>query len=396
MMTRLTGTIFAIIIMMAVPLRLHSQDVLKKQVAVYTTDSKVEDDVKKVISSQIVAKITQSPNYRALERTDEFLSALRKAEDFDTSGEVKDSQIAIIGQKLGVQYVAVVDISEIMESIYVSARLIVAKTGAIITTAEGYVTEISLPKLIKLAEEIGTRLTSDSSSLNNSTYVNNLSNGGPVERFTVNGVTFEMVKVDGGSFMMGSYDGASDEQPVHSERVGDFYIGKTEVTQQLWTAVMGSNPSRFRGENLPVENVSWFDCQEFVERLSRLTGRIFRLPTEAEWEYAARGGNRSRGYKYSGSNDLYRVAWYTENSSSQTHPVGLKLDNELGLFDMSGNVWEWVSDSFSNSYSQSRNSSDRVNRGGGWSNSAGACRSAFRNYNTPGNRRDNLGFRLAL
>ncbi|MDE6396855.1 MAG: formylglycine-generating enzyme family protein, partial [Muribaculaceae bacterium] len=252
-----------------------------------------------------------------------------------------------------------------MESIYVSVRLIEVETGAIKTTAEDYVTEVSLPKLIKLAEKIGTSLTSDSNLVNNSGNVNNASSGGTVERFTVNGVTFEMVKVDGGSFMMGSREGDSDEQPVHSERVGDFYIGKTEVTQQLWVAIMGNNPSDLRGENLPVENVSWFDCQEFVERLSRMTGRIFRLPTETEWEYAARGGNRSRGYKYSGSNDLYRVAWYTENSESRTHPVGSKLDNELGLYDMSGNVWEWVSDNYSKSYLQSRNGSVRVNRGGG-------------------------------
>lgn len=217
-----------------------------------------------------------------------------------------------------------------------------------------------------------------------------------IEVFNVNGVSFEMVRVDGGSFMMGSNDGDPDEKPVHSETVGTYYIGKTEVTQRLWTAVMGNNPSRFKGDNLPVEQVSWDDCMEFVDRLSRLTGRTFRLPTEAEWEYAARGGNKSRGYEYSGSNDVDRVAWYGENSGNQTHPVAQKLDNELGIYDMSGNVWEWVADKWCGNYSQPRNSSDRVNRGGSVGNFAVYCRSANRTYYPPSIRSNRLGFRLAL
>ena len=221
-----------------------------------------------------------------------------------------------------------------------------------------------------------------------------------VETFTVNGVIFEMVRVDGGSFMMGSNNGEDCEKPVHSETVGTFYIGKTEVTQALWTAVMGSNPSYFKGPNLPVENVSWNDCQEFIDRLNRITGRIFRLPTEAEWEYAARGGNRSRGYEYSGSNNLQSVGWDYDNSGISTHPVGSKLDNELGLYDMSGNVYEWTSDLWSSNYSSDRNGGasglNRVIRGGGYSSGAGSCRSALRSYFDSGYRYMFLGFRLAL
>ena len=216
----------------------------------------------------------------------------------------------------------------------------------------------------------------------------------PVETFTVNGVSFEMVRVDGGTYSMGSNTGDSHEQPVHTESVSTFYIGKTEVTQQLWVAVMGSNPSGFRGETLPVGNVLYSDCQEFVERLSRLTGRIFRLPTEAEWEYAARGGNSSRGYTYSGSDDVYRVAWYDENSGNRTHPVAQKLDNELGIFDMSGNVYEWCSDYWSSSYSSTSNSFNHVIRGGGWNSYD--CRVAKRSFNTPVNRYTYIGLRLAL
>lgn len=219
----------------------------------------------------------------------------------------------------------------------------------------------------------------------------------PFETFTVNGVTFEMVRVEGGSFMMGSNDPEAydDEKPVHSESVATFHIGRTEVTQDLWQAVMGTNPSYFHGGNLPVEKVSWDDCRTFCDRLSQLTGRQFRLPTEAEWEYAARGGNRSRGYKYSGSNNLDNVGWYDGNSGRKTHPVGTKQANELGLYDMSGNVWEWTSDLWSSNYGSPRNGSSRVSRGGSWGGVARGCRSAYRS-SSPANRNNNLGLRLAL
>lgn len=240
--------------------------------------------------------------------------------------------------------------------------------------------------LLKLADVEGPRAASAAQPAGGSD---------DVETFTVNGVTFEMVKVEGGNFDMGSDSGEKFEKPVHSENIGTFSIGRTEVTQRLWAAVMGSNPSVYRGENMPVENVSWYDCQEFVERLSRLTGRIFRLPTEAEWEFAAKGGNKSRGYTYSGGDDLYRVGWCNENSGNKTHPVAQKIENELGLYDMSGNVWEWCSDNWRDNYSSSRKGSERVNRGGGWG-SGDACRVTNRRSKAPGEHNDGIGLRLAL
>lgn len=217
-----------------------------------------------------------------------------------------------------------------------------------------------------------------------------------------------MIYVEGGTFTMGctSEQGGecdSDENPSHQVSLGDFWIGETEVTQALWKAVMGSNPSYFKGDNLPVERVSWNDCQEFIRKLNQLTGKTFRLPTEAEWEYAARGGNKSRHYKYAGSNNVGDVAWYTDNSSSATHPVKGKQANELGLYDMSGNVWEWCED-WKGSYSSSAQSdpkgpssgSDRVLRGGSWFNDAGSCRVSNRNGIYPGIRHNGSGFRLTL
>ena len=223
-----------------------------------------------------------------------------------------------------------------------------------------------------------------------------------------NGINIGMIKVGAGSFDMGATpemgNPYEDEKPVHRVTLtNDYYIGKYEVTQALWQAVMGSIPSKFKGNNLPVENVSWDDCQDFVSKLNAMTGKKFRLPTEAEWEYAARGGKKSRGYQYSGSNTLGDVAWYGDNSGSKTHAVGTKQPNELGIYDMTGNVWEWCQD-WKGSYSSSpqtnptgaASGSNCVLRGGSWYNSAKRCRASCRIGITPGGRDDNLGLRLIL
>ena len=227
-----------------------------------------------------------------------------------------------------------------------------------------------------------------------------------IETIVVNGVKFNMVKIKGGTFRMGAtseqsnYD--NDEKPVHSVTLSDYYMGETEVTQELWEAVMGSNPSRFMGDNQrPVERVSWDDCQEFIKKLNQLTGKEFRLPTEAEWEYAARGGKYSRGYKYSGSNNSDEVAWYGTNSGDKTHPIATKKANELGLYDMSGNVLEWCNDWYGDYHSNSQTNPTgpsqgeyRVLRGGSWDFNDGGVRVSLRYSNTPDSRHG--GLRLAL
>lgn len=279
---------------------------------------------------------------------------------------------------------------------------------------------------------------------------------------TANGVSFKMVRVQGGTFTMGATseqgsDAYDNEKPTHNVTLSNYYIGETEVTQALWKAVMGSNPSEFKPAETnaarssydafvadakllnakkpgtvriptrqewdaamlttkgslqrPVENVSWNDCQEFIRKLNSLTGRNFRLPTEAEWEFAARGGVRSQGYKYSGGNTVGTVAWYDENAYDKgknspdygTHNVKTKSPNALGIYDMSGNVLEWCQD-WGGDYTSTAQTnpkgpssgSGRVNRGGGWYDDARSCRVSYRYFNSPGIRDNGLGLRLAL
>ena len=221
-------------------------------------------------------------------------------------------------------------------------------------------------------------------------------------------VKADMVYVEGGTFMMGSLSSDKNaypaEKPRHQVTLSSFSIGKYEVTQELWQAVMDSNPSKFEGDlKLPVENVSWNECQEFIHKLNALTGENFRLPTEAEWEYAARGGQKSCGYLYSGGNDIGSVAWYNGISGYSTHTVGTLKPNELGIYDMSGNVWEWCQDWYDD-YSRSAqtnpkgpsNATGRVFRGGGWNSVAGYCRASHRTFSSPGISFGIVGFRLAL
>ena len=203
---------------------------------------------------------------------------------------------------------------------------------------------------------------------------------------------------------MGSNSGEEEEKPVHSVTLSSFNIGKYEVTQAQWKAVMGYNPSYFTDcENCPVENVSWKDIQEYISKLNSQTGKNYRLPTEAEWEYAAKGGKNSKGFTYSGSNDLNSVAWFSENSDSTTHSVGSKQPNELGIYDMCGNVWEWCNDWYGTFSSRSETNPtgassgyDRVLRGGSWNDDANFNRSANRNANFPNGVFIDYGFRLVL
>ncbi len=245
------------------------------------------------------------------------------------------------------------------------------------------------------------------------------------QTFTVNGVSFTMIYVQGGTFTMGATseqgsDAFAEEKPAHSVTLSSFSIGETEVTQAMWKAVMGKSVTQAAsrlgkntngvGSNYPMYYISWNDCQEFIRKLNRLTGKNFRLPTEAEWEYAARGGNKTLGYKYSGSNNIGEVAWYCDNSAihktKQTHPVKQKQANELGIYDMTGNVYEYCYDAYDINYYSSgqsinpKNSSreflHRVIRGGSWYGTARFCRSSYRGNVDSNYKSNGIGLRLAL
>ena len=244
--------------------------------------------------------------------------------------------------------------------------------------------------------------------------------GTPIGKLkTNNNKQVDLVFVEGDTFQMDSTDGESDEELFHSVTVSNFHISKYPVTQKQWIDVMGSNPSHFKGDNLPVENISWYDAVDFCNKLSQKEGLTpaytingtdvtcnwkaigYRLPTEAEWEFAAKGGNKSKGFVYAGSDNIDEVAWYESNSGNKTHAVGTKKANELGIYDMAGNVWEWCWDwkaPYSSSAKPNPSGPDsgfyRILRGGSCCFNAERCRSASRGINYPNHSDHNGGFRV--
>ena len=306
---------------------------------------------------------------------------------------------------------------------------------ALIQAKDACVTDATV---LSIAQHIGNKVDEDSSAKRNaiaemiqSLQIHSAKNEKkkPTLDFNVSGVEFSMVKVEGGSFWMGAHkqyrrkglfskepdtsipnfdlEAWDDECPVHKVTMNSYYIGETEVTQALWKMVMGNNPSYFHGDNFPVENVSWCDCQTFISRLNERTGISFRLPTEAEWEYAARGGQKSNGYIYSGSNVADEVAWCGSNmGDNRTHPVKMKKPNELGLYDMSGNVWEWCADKYEMDYYRksslynpagpSLSSTYRVLRGGSWCLHKCDSRVSRRSHDHYDVNDSSFGLRLAL
>lgn len=289
-----------------------------------------------------------------------------------------------------------------------------------VVACDGYESEEGTVKLKASApSNIQIALTKEATAIQQNTVTQPVVAQQPVVQTSVNnsdnisipvkdGISIDMVLVKAGTFTMGATPEMEDpyktEKPTHQVTITkDYYIGKYEVTQALWQTVMGSNPSKYKGDNLPVEKVSWKDCQKFISKLNNITGKTFRLPTEAEWEYAARGGNKSMGHQYSGSYNLSDVAWYKDKSEKGTHAVGSKQANELGIYDMTGNVLEWCQDLYGSYSSSSQvnptgatSGSHRVLRGGSWFNKARFCRLSWRGRIIPSIRSSNLGLRLVL
>lgn len=385
---------------------------VNKRVAILETVDKY-DKVAYGVEFQLRAFITdavnKTPGYEGYDRVD--MSQINKEHNFQRTGMVSDADIKKLGEMTGASSIVVAEAAD-----YGDGRIIIA--AKIINIESGRIENSTRPKIASpndngmetacnevVAELLGVQQIGNKPMPTSSVSTQTTSS----QTITVNGISFKMIRVDGGSFTMGATseqgnDAEDDERPTHMVNLSTFYIGETEVTQELWEAVMGSNPSYFKGGNRPVEQVSWEDCQTFISELNSLTGKNFRLPTEAEWEFAARGGNKSQGYKYSGSNIHSRVAWYNDNSASETRPVMTKSPNELGLYDMSGNVWEWCEDCYGGYTSSAQTNptgpstgSYRVHRGGSWYDYARLCRVSIRGGGTPDARGDNiLGLRLAL
>jgi len=277
-----------------------------------------------------------------------------------------------------------------------------AVTKAIVVDSTAVVIDTAAPKTVAVGDSAAVKPEVKPAAPKTATVQR------PVKTYPIVKPEIEMVHVKGGKFKMGCVDEqdncVSDERPRHEVKLKDYYIGKYPVTQKQWWSVMGVNPSNREGENLPVEQVSWDDVQEFIKRLNVLTGKKYRLPTEAEWEYAARGGALSNGRKFSGHPYLNDVAWYEYNSYGSTQPVGTKEPNELGAYDMLGNVWEWVGDWYDKYYYKGspiknpggpKYGNERVSRGCCFNSGESVCRVSLRNYQKPNSRTIYLGFRLA-
>jgi formylglycine-generating enzyme required for sulfatase activity len=349
----------------------------------------------------------------ALQRTLKFdiidrgaVEDILREHGFQLSDLADSRKTAELGDILGADFLVRPSVMPLAGDLFLESRIVDVNTARMLNSAEIRI-RADLSGAYEKLGEFAAALTG--------------SVGAGVAAVPVVSIPANMVLVEGGSFQMGSSNGDSDEKPVHTVTVRSFYMGRTEVTQREWAELMGSNPSYFKGDNLPVESVRWLEAIEYCNKLSLKEGLIpayrgggndivcnftatgYRLPTEAEWEYAARGGNKDYlSYEYAGGNSVDSVAWYDGNSGNRTHPVGTKQPNSLGLYDMSGNVWEWCWDRYGSNYSGGSQTdptgasvgSARVLRGGSWNYTAAYVRSACRNRNNPPFRTDSLGFRL--
>ena len=363
--------------------------------------------------------ITNTPGYEGVDRVD--MASITGEQNFQRTGMVSDEQIKKLGEMTGASLVLVAEAAIYDdENIIITAKLLDVETAGVKSAAPPEIASTDKQSMSDACISLARYLLKGKGALSQSSnsYTSTRSGGstyaqqgGSTITIQVPGtnVSFEMIKVEAGSFIMGCTSEQGDcaggfDSPCHRVTISnDYYIGKFEVTQELYEAVMRVNPSEWKSFDRPVEMVSWNDAQEFCAELSRLTGRRFSLPTEAEWEYAARGGKKSTSAKYSGSSSVAAVAWYDGNSGGQTHPVGKLRANELGIYDMSGNVSEWCYDWYGKYSSDSQtdpvgpgSGQYRVERGGEWNYYGEYCRVADRGMNPPDKRFSEIGFRVVL
>lgn len=407
-----------------------------KRVAILETVDKAGDvnyGVKTLLRQSITFAITRTAGYEGYNRVD--MAQIMGEHNFQRTGYVSDEQIKKLGQMTGAAFVLIAEAANYDPThIVILANLVNVESGRIVNSSIPIVAPTdpngmskSCADLAKMLLNLGSAPSIQNTHSYNTTSSNDTQTGyasqpAPAanQDFTETawGVNMKMIWVEGGDFLMGCTseqggDCNSDEQNVRRVTVDGFYIGMLEVTQSQWEKVVGTSiyqqKSKAGGNNTygvgpdyPMYYVSWHEAMEFCRLLSNKTGRTYTLPTEAQWEYAARGGNKNEGTKYAGSNMIDAVAWYDSNSANTAHIVGSKRANALGIYDMSGNVWEWCKDWNADSYvSYDTNNpvgpssgSSRVFRGGGWDLSASRCRVASRDGYSPGNLSFSLGFRV--
>lgn len=378
------------------------------------------------VRSSLTYAISSNAGYEGYDRVD--MAAITGEQNFQRTGMVSDEQIKRLGEMTGAAYVLIAEAALYDDqNIIIAAKILDVETGGVISSTPPAVAPKDPTKMaeacIRCSQTlVGGKMPTRTTTTTTYSQTGYASQPAPAanQDFTETAwdVNMKMIWVEGGDFLMGctSEQGncESDEQNVRRVTVDGFYIGMLEVTQSQWEKVVGTSIYQQKskadasstygvGPDYPMYYVSWDEAMEFCRLLSNKTGRTYTLPTEAQWEYAARGGNKNEGAKYAGSNMIDAVAWYTDNRGSySTHIVGSKRANALGIYDMSGNVWEWCKDWYANSYvSYDTNNpvgpswgSSRVYRGGSWLSNASNCRVAYRHANFPGNRRSYLGFRV--
>lgn len=383
-----------------------------KIIAILETVDKAGDvkyGVELSVRNSLTIAITMVDGYEGLDRVN--TAEVLGEHNFQRTGYVSDEQIRALGNATGASYILISEVAYLDEQTFLLTASIIDIISAKVVKSAREQTATDAEAITEGCKELAKKLlgVGKSQSISNRTLKNSNSNGSNIEYIeNVLNLNMKMAYVEGGTFTMGatqeqSGNASNDELPTHSVQLDSYYMSVTEITQAQWQAVMGTNPSYFKGGNRPVENVTWHDAQAFCRELSNITGKTYLLPTEAQWEYAARGGKMSRQNKYSGSYAVDAVAWYDDNSGGTTHDVGTKRPNELGIYDMSGNVWEWCSDWYG-SYSSTAqinptgpsSGSTRVLRGGGWTLDAGYCRVANRDYGSPSSRNRINGFRVVL
>ena len=382
------------------------------------------------VRSSLTFAISSHAGYEGYDRVD--MTAITGEQSFQRTGMVSDEQIKRVGEMTGAAYVLIAEAAQYDDqNIIMAAKILDVETGGVVSSTPPAVESKEPTKMaeaciriskILVGEKSNARPTTSSTASYSQTGYASQSAPAANQDFTETawGINMKMIWVEGGDFLMGCTseqggDCGSDEQNVRRVTVDGFYIGMLEITQSQWEKVVGTSIYQQKtksnysntcgvGPDYPMYFVSWDEAMEFCRLLSNKTGRTYTLPTEAQWEFAARGGNKNEGTKYAGSNMIDAVAWYMDNSGNSTHIVGSKRANALSIYDMSGNVREWCKDWYADSYvSYDTNNpvgpssgSSRVLRGGSWYYSASYCRVAYRYYISPGSRHDDLGFRVVL